>query len=130
MSRICIIVILSVVSGPAALAQGLQAVQPLPGYICMELALKDDQFTDPNVGVPIREAPSRSSPVLSLAATVVIVRSPQQPTAGFLQILRPTGQTGWIETGYLRPWHNPYSPNAQCVPSMMSNGKPGFSVRR
>lgn len=130
MSRTCVFAILSAVSSTVALAQGLQAVQPLPGYICMELALKDDQFTDPNIGVPIREAPSRSSPVLSLAATVVIVRSPPQPTAGFFQVLRPDGQTGWIETGYLRPWHNPYSPKAQCVPSMMSNGKPGFSVRR
>ena len=113
-----------------AQAAGLQAVEPLPGYACMELALTPGQLTDAKVGVPIREAPARSAPIASYAATVVIVRSPQQPTSGFLQVLRPTGQTGWIEAEYLRPWHNPYNPHARCVPSMMSNGKPGFDIRR
>lgn len=113
-----------------AQAQGLHAVRPLPGYACMELALAPEQITNPKVGVPIREAPSRSAAVASYAATVVVVRAPQQPTAGFLEVLRPTGQTGWIEAAHLRPWNNPYNPNAQCVPSMMSDGKPGFSVKR
>lgn len=115
--------------GRVSHAQGIHAVQPLPGYVCMELSLTSDQYTDPKVGVPIREMPSRAAPIASYAATIVIVRAPQQPTTGFLEVLRPNGLGGWIEAAYLRPWHNPYSPNAQCMPSIMSNGKPGFNVK-
>lgn len=110
-------------------AQDIHAVQALPGYVCMELSLTSDQYTDPKIGVPVREMPSRTAPIASYAATIVIVRAPQQPTAGFLEMLRPNGLGGWIEAAYLRPWHNPYSPSAQCMPSMMSNGKPGFNVK-
>jgi len=112
-----------------SLAQGIHAVEPLPGYICMELALAPDQYTDPKIGVPIRETPSHSAPIVSYAATNVMVRAAQHATTGFLEVLRPNGLRGWIEASYLRPWHNPYSPNAQCRPSLMSNGKPGFDTK-
>jgi len=81
---------------------------------------------DPKVGVPILQAPSASARIVSDAATNVIVEAPQQPTAGFLRVVRPTGEKGWIEAGYLRPWHDPYTPMAKCYPAMMSDGKPGF----
>lgn len=113
------------ISGTAH-SEGLHAVRPLPGYTCMQLALTPAQLTDPKVGVPVREAPSRSATIAGYAATTVIVQSPPQPQEGFLKVLRPSGDPGWIEAGYLRPWNNPYAPNARCVPSMMSNGKPGF----
>lgn len=107
-------------------AEGLHAVHPLPGYACMQLALTPAQIVDPKVGVPVREAPSRSAAIAGYAATTVIVQSPPQARNGFLQVLRPDGDLGWVEAGYLRPWANPYAPSARCVPSMMSNGKPGF----
>jgi len=44
-----------------------------------------------------------SARIVSYAATNVIVEAPQQPTAGFLRVVRPTGEKGWIEAGYLRP---------------------------
>lgn len=109
-----------------AQAEGLHAVHPIPGYVCMQLALTSAQIVDPKIGVPVREAPSRSATIAGYAATTVIVQSPPQAKDGFLQVLRPDGELGWIEAGYLRPWTNPYAPNARCVPSLMSNGKPGF----
>ena len=113
------------ISGTAH-SEGLHAVHPLPGYTCMQLALTPSQLTDPKIGVPVRETPSRSATIAGYAATTVIVQYPLQPQEGFLKVLRPNGEPGWIEAGYLRPWNNPYAPNARCVPSMMSNGKPGF----
>lgn len=107
-------------------AEQLHAVRPLPGYVCMQLALTPAQLTDPKVGVPVREAPSRSGAIAGYAATTVIVQNPPQPQDGFVKVLRPSGEPGWIEASYLRPWRNPYAPDARCVPSMMSNGKPGF----
>ena len=115
------------ISAPS-LAQGIHAVEPLPGYVCMELALAPDQYTDPKVGVPIRETPSRSAPIASYAATIVIVQASRHLTTGFLQVLRPNGANGWIEASYLRPWHSQYNPHGQCTPSLMSNGKPGFDI--
>lgn len=113
----------------SAHAESLRAVRPLPGYTCMQLTLSAAQLTDPKIGVPIHDAPSRSAPTASYAANVVIVQDPPQPTAGFLKVLRPTGQEGWIEAGYLHPWSSVYDPTAKCVPSLMSNGKPGFGFR-
>jgi len=121
----CPIFLVGLVSGLAH-AEGLHAVHALPGYVCMQLALTPVQILDPKVGVPVREAPSRSATIAGYAATTVIVQDPPRSKEGFLQVLRPNGEPGWIEAGYLRPWANPYAPDARCVPSVMSNGKPGF----
>lgn len=107
-------------------AAGLTDVRPLPGYACAQLDLTNAQLTDPKIGVPIRGTPSRQAPIVSYAGNTLIVQEPAQPTAGFVRMLRVTGQTGWIEAKFLRPWFNQYDPTAQCVPSMMSDGKPGF----
>lgn len=107
-------------------AQGIHAVRPLPGYVCMQLALTPQQFLDPNSGVPVRLSPSRSAPSAGFAATNVIVEDPPRATAGFLRVLRPNGEDGWIEARHLRPWNDPSAPAAKCVPSIMSNGRPGF----
>lgn len=114
----------------SAYAQSLQVGRPLPGYICMELALTPEQFKDPNVAIPIRPTPSLSVPAVSYASTTVIVQGLQQPTGGFLRVLRLNGQEGWIEARYLRTWRNPDAPSARCTPAIMSDGKPGFSVGR
>lgn len=130
MIRSCaVLFLISSVSGLAH-AEGLRAVRPLPGYVCMQLALTPDQLTSSKVGVPIRKAPSRSAPIAGYAANNVIVQDPPRTEAGFLRVLDPNGDEGWIEAGYLRPWSNPYAPGARCVPSIMSNGKPGFGSGR
>lgn len=112
----------------AAHAQGLTAVRPLPGYVCMQLAITPEQSVDPKVGVPILNAPSPSAAVVNFAASVVLVRDPPHNSGGFLQVLRFNWQVGWIDARYLRPWSNPYAPAARCVPSVLSNGNPGFGT--
>jgi len=109
-----------------AYGQGLHAVSPMPGYVCMQLTLTPAQLTDPKVGAPVREGPSRSSQILAYAANTMIVQWPQKPADGFLEVVWPGGRSGWMEAGYLRPWRNPFVPSDRCVPSIMSNGKPGF----
>ena len=123
-------ILLALVASGAARAEGRHAVRPLGGAVCMQLAISPKDAMDPKVGVPILEAPSASARIVSYAATNVIVEAPQQPTAGFLRVVRPTGEKGWIEAGYLRPWHDPYTPTAKCYPAMMSDGKPGFGFAK
>ena len=123
-------ILIALSTAGSAHTQGLYAVRSLPGYVCMNLAISDAQSLDPKVGVPVREAPSRAAPVLNYAASVVIVQDSPQLTQGFRRVLRPNGEEGWIEAIYLRPWANPFVPSARCVPSMMSNGKPGFGSGR
>ena len=118
---------LLVLCGPAH-AQGLQAVRPVPGHVCMQLALTPEQNADPMRGVPVRNAPAPSDRIASWAPSVVIVPAPQQPTAGFLQVLLPDGQHGWVRATALKPWSNPYAPSRRCVPSILSNGRIGFDV--
>ena len=118
--------ILAVSACNSVQAQDLTAVRPLRGYACMQLAITPEQSVDPKVGVPVRDAPSRSASIVSYAASTMIVQEPPQPIGGFLRVLRFTGQEGWIEAHYLRPWVNKFVPTARCVPSIMSNGRPGF----
>ena len=122
--------LLALVATGAAHAEGRHAVRPLGGTVCMRLAISPEDALNPKVGVPILEAPSASARIVSYAATNVIVEAPQQPTAGFLRVVRPTGEKGWIEAVYLRPWHDPYAPTATCYPAMMSDGKPGFGFTK
>ncbi len=109
-------------------AQGLQAVRPVPGHVCMQLAITPEQNADPTRGIPVRNSPSLSDRIASWAPSVVIVPAPQQPTAGFLRVLLPDGQHGWVQAIALKPWSNPYAPNRRCVPSVLSNGRIGFDV--
>ena len=123
------IVLVGLLVCSATHAQGLTAVRPLPGYVCMQLAISPEASVDPQVGVPILDAPSRSAATVSYAASVLIVQDPPQPLSGFRRVLLPSGGGGWIDARYLRPWSNPYAPTSRCVPSMMSNGKPGFGSK-
>ena len=103
-------------------AEGLKAVSPLAGYVCMELSTQ----SAPGIEVPIRSAPSRTASVVALAASVVIVKATPLPDQGFWEVLRLNGERGWIEATSVQSWHNRNAPGAKCVPSMMSNGRPGF----
>lgn len=130
MLRLSISAVLAMSVSGTVLAQGLHAVRPLPGHVCMQLALAPADLIDPKVGIPVREMPSSTAHVVGYAANTMIVQVPQQPTAGFLKVLWPGGESGWMEAAYLRPWSNPFAPNARCVPSVMSDGKPGFGSAR
>lgn len=112
-----------------ARSEYLSAVRPLPGNDCMQLALSREQIADPKLSIPVRDMPSPSGRVLAEAATTLIVPAPQQPTAGFLQVLLSDGRRGWVQAAVLKPWRSPTNPNRQCIPSVMSNGLIGFDVK-
>lgn len=114
----------------AAHAENIRAVRPLVGHACMRLALTPEQDADPGQGVPVHDAPSRSARVVGWAPSVVVVPAPQQPNAGFLQVLFPDGRPGWVQAGYLKPWSNPYAPGRRCIPSVMSDGGIGYDFRQ
>ena len=110
-------------------AQGLRAVRSIPGYVCMQLNVSDAALVSPQTEVPIYDQPSATGRKVALAANTMIVED--QPTvSGFRRVLRFNGETGWMDARFLRPWVDKFSPGTQCVPSIMSNGKPGFGSSR
>lgn len=123
-SPFSIVLIMLALCGRAE-ADNIHAVRPLTGYVCMQLNLSSDQG-GASKEVPIRETPSVSARVVSYAASTVIVQASQTPVGGFLRVLRFTGEQGWVQASRLRPWSNPYAPSTRCIPSIMSDGKPGF----
>lgn len=111
-------------------AEDYHAARPLPGYMCMQFALLPNQVGNPNVNVPVRDAPSMSSHVSSLAPSIIIAPASQQPTDGFFQILLPDRQRGWVPATAVRPWKSPTNPSRRCIPSVMSNGRVGFDFQQ
>ena len=107
-------------------AQYLQAVRPIPGYVCMRLNLAREQIMRPDLDVPVYQGPSLSSLKIGQAAAALIVKSPMVVRNGLAEILFLDGRVGWVQASVLGPYATPSTPNAQCTPSIMSNGKPGF----
>lgn len=110
-------------------AQGLHALRPLPGYVCMQLALSPEQAADPTKGVPVRDTPSSSVRIASWAPSIVVMPAPQQPTAGFLQVMFADKHRGWVQAAALKPWSSSYNPGQHCIPSVMSDGLIGFDFK-
>jgi hypothetical protein len=110
-----------------ASAQGLHAVKPLSGWACMKLNLSEKQSLDSSVRVPVRADPEAGAAEAGWAAMTVAVRSPLHEVNGFQEMLFPNGSLVWIASKDVVPWSSVADPTARCVPSMMSNGKPGFA---
>lgn len=121
---------LFLVANAGAYAAGLHAVQPIPGYVCMNLTLTDEEMADPKITVPIRSEPADSAPVAATAAATVFVAKPADASNGYLRVLRLNGKEGWIKADMVKPWSSPNgNPSVTCTPSMMSNGRPGFDIK-
>ena len=108
-------------------AQGLHAVSPLPGYSCMTLNLTEEQARDFNALPPVMQQPSPTAGKLGVAGAIVITVDPVRVINGYVAVLMPDGRSGWVQANRLYPYRNPRNPSVRCVPSMMSNGKPGFA---
>jgi hypothetical protein len=119
--------VLWVIGATSASAQGLRAVKPLDGWACMKLNLSEQQSLDPSVHISVRAAPNASAAQAGSAAMTVAVRSPAHDVNGYQEMLFPSGKHVWIATKDIVPWSSLSDPSARCVPSMMSNGKPGFA---
>jgi len=115
--------------GGLAHAQGLHAVRPLPGYVCMKLALSPEEFSDLTKAVPVRDTPSLSVRIAGWLPSVVVMPVPQQPTSGFLQVVFADSRRGWVQAVAIKPWSSIYNPDQRCIPSVMSNGLIGFDFK-
>ncbi len=120
---------LGVVLGMSGTAhtQGLHAVSPLPGYSCMTLNLTEDQARDFNALPPVMQQPSPTATKLGVAGAIVMTVDPVRVTNGYVPVLMPDGRPGWVQADRLHPYRNARNPSVRCVPSTMSNGKPGFA---
>ncbi len=110
-----------------ALAQGTSGAKPLNGYTCMSLNITDAQAHDFHYHVPFYAKPSSTSDVVGYASSQVAVRVPAHTVDGFTEALFPTGAAVWIQSTLLRPYHSTLDPTARCVPTILANGRVGFS---
>ncbi len=123
MNRIAVLVLTAIAVGMSAQAQ--TSTKRIPGYRCMMLDITEQQSMDPTFHVTLRAAPSPSSPEAGWAGSVVIVKEPVQSQNGFLQMLKPNGQTAWILANEVKAYHPVAAPNAKCVPEVLPNGRVG-----
>lgn len=108
-------------------AQQLRAVRPIPGYSCMALNLTEQEMFDPNAIPSVVEQPSPSARKIGLASSVVITEEPRHAQNGYVAMMMPDGRHGWIAADKLKPYRSTSNPPARCVPSIMSDGRPGIA---
>lgn len=108
-------------------AQGLRAVRPIPGYSCMALNLTERQMFDYNALPPVMLEPSPTSQKIGVASAVVMTVDPVRVQNGYIAMMMPNGRQGWVQADKLKPYRSASNPPARCVPSIMSNGKPGLA---
>jgi len=113
-------------AGSLALAERVSVVRHIPGYRCMALNLSPEQMMDPSVEVPVYSQPSTASPKIGVAGATVAARDPLVSSKGFVQVLFPSGQTGWIAASALKSWRPAAGTHGTCVPAQLSNGRLGF----
>jgi hypothetical protein len=115
-------------TGAPSWAQGLRAVAPLQGYSCMSLNLTEAEMQHESSSPVIRQEPSPLAVPVGRAASLVIAVDPVKAQNGYIAVLTLDGKPGWVEANKVKPYRSLSNPNARCVPSMMSNGQPGFSA--
>jgi len=111
----------------SASATPVTAVRELTGYRCMTLNLNFQQMMDPSVVVPVLSQPVSTAPRIGVAASTVAAKEPPTVTNGFIEVLFPSGQKGWVMQSYLKPWRPAAGTTAHCIPAWLSNGRLGFS---
>lgn len=113
-----------------AQAAGVQAVAPIDGYSCMQLARDAAHLTDASSVPHILSAPSPDATSLGAAPYIVIARDPERVVNGYAETLwmgstRDHPVTGWVSAGVLLPFHSSTAPGARCTPTWLSNGHAG-----
>jgi hypothetical protein len=121
---------LALFGGSIAYAAGVQAVAPIDGYACMQLARDAAHLMDPASAPPMLASPSADAPTLGTAPYVVIARVPARVVNGYAETLwlgstRDRPITGWVSAGALLPFHSTTAPGSSCTPTWMSNGRAG-----
>ena len=105
-------------------AQGVRAVKPLPGLVCM---LTTSEGVRSFADLPqVKAEPSVSSATIGLAGSIVFAKVPRHEVNGFVEITHMDGHAGWLPANQLRPYRSTSNPSAHCTPSLMSDGKLGI----
>src|SRR4051794_36075940 len=125
---------LAICATSLAQGAGVQAVSPIEGYVCMQLARDAAHLMDPASAPPMLAAPSVGAPTLGTAPYIVIARVPERVVNGYAEALwlgstRDHPVTGWVSAGVLLPFHSTSAPGARCTPTWMSNGRAGVLTR-
>jgi hypothetical protein len=125
---------LAILAASVARGAGVQAVAPIEGYACMQLARDATHLMDPASAPPMLSAPSADAPTLGTAPYVVIARVPARVVNGYAETLwlgstRDHPVTGWVSAGVLLPFRSTTEPGASCTPTWMSNGRAGVLTR-
>ncbi|MDJ0390183.1 hypothetical protein QMO56_18900 [Roseomonas sp. E05] len=110
-------------------AQPLRAIRPLSGYSCMALNLTEQQMFDPSAVPPVMAEPSPTARRIGSAGAIVITADPLRSQNGYVAMMMPDGKHGWIAADKLKPYRSAANPTARCIPSMMSDGRPGFTFQ-
>jgi len=115
-------------------ARNAQAVAPIEGYACMQLARDAAHLRDPATIPPMLAAPSPGAPSLGVSPYIVIARSPARTINGYAEALwmgstRDHPVTGWVPAGALLPFRSANAPAARCAPVWLANGHPGALTR-
>jgi len=113
--------------GSSAADAPVTAVRELPSYRCMALNLSHQQMMDPSIEVPVLSQPVSTASQIGFALPTVAAKEPLTVTNGFIEVLFPSGQQGWVMRSYLRPWRPAAGTTAHCIPAWLSNGRLGFS---
>lgn len=113
-----------------AQAAGVEAVTPIEGYACMQLARDAAHLTDASSVPHMLSAPSPDATSLGAAPYIVIARAPERVVNGYAETLwlgstRDHPVTGWVSAGALLPFHSSAAPRARCTPTWLSNGRAG-----
>jgi len=74
----------------------------------------------------VHSGPSETSPAAGWASAVVIIKMPEIPENGFLQMLLPNNRTVWIAADDTKPYRSVSNPNARCRPEILPSGRVGF----
>ena len=119
---------------PGTQAAGVEAVAPINGYACMQLARDAAHLTDAPSVPHMLSAPSPDATSLGAAPYVVIARAPERVVNGYAETLwmgstRDRPVTGWVSAGVLLPFHSSTAPGARCTPTWLSNGRAGALTR-
>lgn len=124
--RIGIVVVCVVSLSNTAKSQGLAAVKPIEGFVCMSLNRTEQQMFDQSARVSVYQEPVSSSRKLGFTAAVAIA-SRSEVSNGFRKVLLLDGTPGWVESRDLKAWTNPGGNGQICTPSLMSNGRLGYA---
>jgi hypothetical protein len=102
--RTTILVAATFLAAGSLQAQTLSNGASLVGFRCMSLTLTTEEGWKPSSLPPVFAAPTEGSKQLGTGAGIIYVAWPLNKVNGFVDILRPNGERGWISEKMLKPF--------------------------